>query len=316
MSTRRRLTFDKSQAYGRAKAKLSLYSSSLLDTLIETAFMRYNVLFKIWQWSGDVLLNLAPSYAGITSHSILFAVAYLLVHMAISLPASIYHTFVVEAEFGFNNQSRPSFAADQVKTAAITSAIIAPSVAALLAIAQRAGSRLGLCLCAAGVGIQVAVVTVYPIFILPLFFKLAPPEGRELVGEVRGLAERLSFPLTKLYVADGSARSGHSNAMFFGFPWQKNIVVFDTLLEHMSTDEVVAVIGHELGHWKMGHTAWQFALSQVSVCLRCLLYIYISKFFSDNFISWTSSLESATLRCSCPTRPSTPRLASRPSSRC
>lgn len=79
------------------------------------------------------------------------------------------------------------------------------------------------------------------------------------------MANQLSFPLTKLYLADGSSRSSHSNAAFFGLPWQKNTLVFDTLLKHMGTDEVVAVISHELGHWKLGHTAWLFGLSQASL---------------------------------------------------
>lgn len=107
----------------------------------------------------------------------LFSVAFVLVQMATSIPPELYQTFVVEDEFGFNTQSLSSFVADQVKTAIISCTITAPSVAAFLAIVNRAGSRTGLYLCAGATGIPVLVITVYPIFILPWFYKLSPTRG-------------------------------------------------------------------------------------------------------------------------------------------
>lgn len=118
-------------------------------------------------------------------------------------------------------------------------------------------------------GVQTFLVTVYPIFILPMFNKLTPLEDGKLKSEIEALATRLNFPLKHLYVIDGSKRSAHSNAYFYGLPWSKQIVIYDTLIEKSEISEVVAVLAHELGHWKEGHTTKQFAVSQVSkpVCM-------------------------------------------------
>jgi hypothetical protein len=84
-----------------------------------------------------------------------------------------------------------------------------------------------------------------------------------LKSGVEALAKRLEFPLHELYVIDGSKRSAHSNAYFYGLPWKKHIVIYDTLIQKSETEEVVAVLGHELGHWKMGHTTKIFGIAQV-----------------------------------------------------
>lgn len=118
------------------------------------------------------------------------------------------------------------------------------------------------------------MITVYPIAILPLFNKLSPLEPGRLKDGVEGLAKRLNFPLSELYVIDGSKRSAHSNAYFFGLPWKKHIVIYDTLIEKSESEEVVAVLAHELGHWSLGHTTKLFGISQVCNMRRDLEAIY------------------------------------------
>jgi STE24 endopeptidase len=120
-------------------------------------------------------------------------------------------------------------------------------------------------------GVQMFMITVYPLFILPLFNKLTPLEEGKLKTEVEALAARLKFPLKHLYVIDGSKRSAHSNAYFYGLPWSKHIVIYDTLIEKSNVNEVVAVLAHELGHWKEGHTTKIFGISQVHSSLLCCL---------------------------------------------
>src|SRR5690606_19628906 len=112
-------------------------------------------------------------------------------------------------------------------------------------------------------GLQVFMITIYPIAILPLFNKLSPLEKGELKDGVEALAQRLKFPLHELYVIDGSKRSAHSNAYFFGLPRKKHIVIYDTLIEKSEKEEVIAVLAHELGHWHEGHTTKLFGISQV-----------------------------------------------------
>jgi len=91
--------------------------------------------------------------------------------------------------------------------------------------------------------------------------------------KVENLAKRLKFPLSELHVIDGSKRSAHSNAYFFGMPWKKHIVIYDTLIEKSETKEVVAVLAHELGHWSLGHTTKLFGISQAH-------FFYIFALFS------------------------------------
>ena len=138
----------------------------------------------------------------------------------------------------------------------------APLLSGFLAIIQKTGNSFFYYLWLFSVAVQVFAITIYPIAILPLFNKLSPLEEGPLKTGVEGLAKRLQFPLSELYVIDGSKRSAHSNAYFYGLPWKKHIVIYDTLIEKSETEEVIAVLGHELGHWKLGHTTKLLGIAQ------------------------------------------------------
>ena len=152
---------------------------------------------------------------------------------------------------------------DMLKSQMLAFIIAPPVLAGFLAIVQKTGNSFFYYLWMFGAGLQVFMITIYPITILPLFNKLSPLETGDLKTGVEGLAKRLKFPLHELYVIDGSKRSAHSNAYFFGMPWKKHIVIYDTLIEKSETQEVVAVLAHELGHWSLGHTTRLFGISQV-----------------------------------------------------
>jgi STE24 endopeptidase len=107
------------------------------------------------------------------------------------------------------------------------------------------------------------MMTIYPVVIAPLFNTFTPMEDGPLRQGIEALAGRLEFPLTKLFVVDGSTRSAHSNAYFYGIGKNKRIVLYDTLLTQVETEECVAILGHELGHWKMWHTIQGFVVSQL-----------------------------------------------------
>lgn len=115
------------------------------------------------------------------------------------------------------------------------------------------------------IAFQLTLVIVYPTIIQPLFNKLSPLPDGELRSRIENLAGRLKFPLKHLYEIDGSKRSSHSNAYFFGLPWSKHIVIFDTLIEQSKPEEVEAVVAHELGHWYYLHPTKMMALSQLHV---------------------------------------------------
>ncbi|CAG8957935.1 hypothetical protein HYFRA_00000276 [Hymenoscyphus fraxineus] len=265
--------FDKSQAYGRAKAKYTLFSG-LYGQIQNTAFIYYDVLPKLWAVAGSFLLSYAPArFQGEISQSIIFVLAFILIQQVISLPTSIYHTFVLEEKFGFNKQTPKLFITDIIKGQFLALVLAPPILAAFLAIVQKAGQNFFYYLWLFGAGLQVFMITIYPIAILPLFNKLSTLEKGELKTAVEGLAAGLKFPLHELYVIDGSKRSAHSNAYFFGMPWKKHIVIYDTLIEKSGTEEVVAVLAHELGHWSLGHTTKLFGISQAH-------FFYIFSLFS------------------------------------
>jgi STE24 endopeptidase len=272
-------TFDKSQDYNRAKARYSLVSG-LYSQLVNFAFIQYDVLPKLWSFAGDLILRYAPArFSGEISQSIVFFLALMLAQQAIALPTSIYSTFVLEEKFGFNKQTPSLFVTDMVKTNLVTLVVAPPILAGFLKIIQKTGTSFVSYLWLFTAAVQVFMITAYPIFILPLFNKLSPLEEGELKTEVEKLAARFKFPLHELYVIDGSKRSAHSNAYFYGLPWKKHIVIYDTLLEKSDTKEVVAVLAHELGHWKLGHTTSLFGISQAH-----LLYIFslFSVFINNN----------------------------------
>jgi STE24 endopeptidase len=258
---------DKIQAYGRAKAKFGAIAG-LYGQIQNIAFIYYDVLPKLWALTGSWLIRLAPKrFTGEISHSIVFVLTFIIIQQILSLPTSIYSTFVLEEKFGFNKQTPKVFVMDILKGQMLSFILAPPILAGFLAIVQKTGNKFFYYLWLFGAGLQVFMITVYPIAILPLFNKLSPLEPGDLKTGVEGLAKRLNFPLHELYVIDGSKRSAHSNAYFFGMPWKKHIVIYDTLIEKSKTEEVVAVLAHELGHWSLGHTTRLFGISQVSMCL-------------------------------------------------
>lgn len=260
-------TFDKSQAYGRAKAQFSVVSG-LWGQLANFAFIQFDVMPKLWSWTGDLLLKYAPApFTGEISHSIVFVFTFMLIQQALSLPTRVYSTFVLEEKFGFNKQTPGLFISDMVKTNLLTAVLMPPILAGFLKIIQKTGSQFVFYTWVFTAGLQLLMTTLYPTFIQPLFNKLSPLEDGELKTKVNELAARFKFPLHDLYVIDGSKRSAHSNAFFYGLPWKKHIVIYDTLLEKSEPQEVLAILAHELGHWKLGHTTSLFGISQVRVPL-------------------------------------------------
>lgn len=202
-------------------------------------------------------------YTGEIVHTLIFFFTYTFITTLLGLPISYYSTFVLEEKFGFNKQTLKLWVTDLIKGQVLMVAFGIPLLSGFLAIVQKTGNQFFFYLWAFSFGVQLAGITIYPILILPLFNKLSPLEEGPLKTSVEGLARRLQFPLQELYVIDGSKRSAHSNAYFYGLPWKKHIVIYDTLIEKSETEEVVAVLSHELGHWSLGHTTKLFGIASV-----------------------------------------------------
>jgi len=255
-------TYDKSQAYGRAKARYG-FISGLFSQTLDLAILSYDIFPKLWQLTGTWLLQYStPRFSGEITHSLLFIFTYLFAQTLLGLPFSYYFNFILEENFGFNKQTLTIFIKDLLKSQALTIAFGVPLGSAFLYIIQKTGDKFFYYIWVFMLAVQVFAITIFPIWIVPLFNKLSPLQPGTLKDAVEALAARLSFPLSELQVIDGSTRSAHSNAYFTGLPWKKKIVLYDTLIEKSEEQEVVAVLAHELGHWKMGHTTKQLVIAQ------------------------------------------------------
>ncbi|PKY02142.1 hypothetical protein P168DRAFT_292244 [Aspergillus campestris IBT 28561] len=254
--------FDRSQAYGRAKAKFSFFSG-LYAQVQNLAFIYGDFLPKLWGASGFFLATYLPTrFQGEITQTLLFVFGFNIISTVLSLPVSYYSTFVLEEKFGFNKQTPKLWVTDMIKGQFLGIVLGTPIISAVLKIVQKTGNSFFYYLWLFGVFVQVFAITIYPIVILPMFNKLSPLEPGALKSGVEKLAKKLDFPLQELHVIDGSKRSAHSNAYFYGLPWKKHIVLYDTLIEKSEPEEVVAVLSHELGHWSLSHTTKLFGIAQ------------------------------------------------------
>jgi STE24 endopeptidase len=171
----------------------------------------------------------------------------------IGLPFSIYRQFKLEAKFGFNRMTPGLFVGDMLKGLLLGLALGLPLLAAILWLMAEAGTYWWLWAWGLWCGFSLLVLFIYPTWIAPFFNKFTPLTDETLASSIRALAERCGFTLNGLFVMDGSKRSGHSNAYFTGFGKNRRVVFFDTLLERLTPDEIIAVLAHELGHFKHKH---------------------------------------------------------------
>ncbi|KAJ1644008.1 zinc metalloprotease [Coemansia asiatica] len=248
-----RQAYLEANAYGLDKSSLSLVKNAF--TQIQTTVI---ILYDLTPWLWYAVVDAVEDFTGYgpeyeITHSIVYFIAVTLISTALSLPFDLYSTFIVEKKHGFNKQTIGLYVTDMIKTLLLTAFLGGPIVAAFLWVIIKTGSQFYFYAWALMAAVQLLAIVIYPTFIQPLFNKFDPlPEG-ELRNEIEALASRLNFPLKKLYVVDGSKRSGHSNAYVFGFLKSKRIVIYDTLINQCSTEEIVAIVGHELGHWKKNH---------------------------------------------------------------
>jgi STE24 endopeptidase len=238
--------------------------TGLYSQVQNLAFIYYDALPKLWAITGLWLARYLPErFSGEITHTLIFVFTFNIITTLLSLPVSYYSTFVLEEKFGFNKQTVKLWVTDMIKGQMLGIIIGVPVISAVLKIVQKTGNSFFYYLWLFGIFVQLFAITVYPIAILPLFNKLSPLEPGGLKSGVEALAKKLKFPLKELYVIDGSKRSAHSNAYFYGLPWKKHIVIYDTLIEKSEPEEVVAVLSHELGHWSLSHTTKIFGIAQV-----------------------------------------------------
>ncbi len=236
--------YEKSQEYTRAKSVFGIVES--IFSLV--------VLFVFWWlggfgWLDELVRGLGrgPIVTGL-----IFIGLLLFAQQALSTPFELYDTFVLEEQFGFNRTTLATWFVDHLKGAVLGVLIGAPLLALLLWLFESVPVA-WLWAWVAVTAFSLLLTYIAPTWIMPLFNKFEPlPEG-ELKTEIHAMSEKCDFPLKEVSVMDGSKRSAKSNAFFTGLGDNKRIALFDTLIENHTTDELVGVLAHEIGHFKKKH---------------------------------------------------------------
>ncbi|KAL1257834.1 hypothetical protein QQF64_011078 [Cirrhinus molitorella] len=299
-------TFEKSRLYQLDKSNFGFWSG-LYSEAEGTLILLLGGIPFLWKMSGILTarFGFGPEYE--ISQSLVFLMLATLFSAFTGLPWSLYNTFVIEEKHGFNQQTLGFFLKDALKKFAVTQCILLPVTSLLLYIIKIGGDYFFIYAWLFTLIVSLILVTIYADYIAPLFDKFTPLPDGELKSAIESMAKSIYFPLTKIYVVEGSKRSSHSNAYFYGFFKNKRIVLFDTLLEDYSplnkdgekepgtgeeneaagneskpkpknkkqgcsNPEVLAVLGHELGHWKLGHTVKNIVISQMNSFLCFFLF--------------------------------------------
>jgi len=182
----------------------------------------------------------------------------------LTLPLSIWHTFKLEARFGFNRTTPALFIADMAKSLLLAILLGGPLLLATLTLMERAGRWWWIWAWLLWLAVMLIMTWAYPALIAPLFNKFSPLKDEALKSRIEALLERCGFKSQGVFVVDNSRRSSHGNAYFTGIGNNKRIVFFDTLLERLGHPEVEAVLAHELGHFSLKHVRKRLLLSIVT----------------------------------------------------
>lgn len=239
----------------------------------------FAVILGFWFGGGFALLDqwvrslyVSPLVSGLIYIGILVAAKAIL-----GLPFSIYATFVIEERFGFNKTTWRTFIIDKLKALMLALVLGIPLLAAILGFFQYAGPWAWLYCWLAVVIFMLVVQYIAPTWIMPLFNRFEPLPDGELRDAITDYARSIDFALENIFVMDGSKRSTKSNAFFTGFGRHRRIVLFDTLIARHSVDELVAVLAHEMGHYKKKHI---FKMMAVGILQAGMMFYILSIFIS------------------------------------
>lgn len=249
--------YEKAQHYHVDKRKVSKLSSYL--QLAITLIILYFCLFgKLQNWISTITEN--PYY-----QAFLFFGIYGSIQFIIGLPFSYYNTFTIEEKYGFNKTTIKTFFLDIFKSTIVGTLIGGALLSAIIAFYHWQPQHFWIYAWILFAVFSIFMAMFYTSLLVPLFNKLSPLEEGELKQALQELGQKTGFPLHEVYVIDGSKRSTKANAYFSGFGPKKTIVLYDTLIDQMTTHEVVAVMAHEIGHYKHQHVYQSLIISLIQM---------------------------------------------------
>lgn len=238
---------------------LETYGKSIRYTVASSRFSSFNTVYDSVVLAAFLFSGFLPYFyhkleaafgTSVWGQSMVLVIVGIVVDLP-GWPVDWWHTFHHEERFGFNKSTRRLWLADKIKDMLVSGVLMYPIMCVLLLLVKVPLWWVWGFACV--FLFQLLLIVVYPMWIMPLFNKFTPLEDGELKERLMSLAERTRFNAKTILVMDGSKRSGHSNAFFAGIGKSRRVVLFDTLIEQLTPEELEGVLAHEIGHYKLGH---------------------------------------------------------------
>ncbi len=262
--------YKKSQEYGKTNARFGFFTST---------FQLFLILLMLFLGGFAYFDNIAAQYSSnpVFISLIFFGILFFLSDI-LGIPFSIYATFVIEEKFGFNKTTAKLFFWDKIKSLGLSIIIGGILLGAIVWFYYETTEMFWIYAWVLVSGFSIFMAMFYSNLIVPLFNKQKPLEDGELKEAINEFSKKVGFKLDNIFVIDGSKRSSKANAYFTGLGKKKRIVLYDTLINDLEIDEIVAVLAHEIGHYKLKHTLYSIVLS----VLQTGIMFYILSLFIGN----------------------------------
>ncbi len=262
--------YKKSQEYLRENTKFGFITSTfslllMLAMILSGAFNYIDMIIHKFGYS-EIITGL------------LFFFVLIILNSIVSMPFAIYTTFYIEEKYGFNKTTVKTYVLDIIKSFILMVLIGTPVLMIVLWFFETTGRLAPLYVWGFVVVFQIIMMFLAPILIMPIFNKYVPLEDGELKDKISEYAKKEGFKMKGVFKMDGSKRSSKSNAFFTGFGSSRRIVLFDTLIEKHTTDELLAIIAHEMGHYKLKH----ILKSMLSSFFDLALTLFVLSLFLKN----------------------------------
>jgi len=275
--------YKKSQEYGKTNSKFSFFTSS---------FQLILILLMLFLGGFAYFDNIAAQYSNnpVLISLIFFGILFFLSDI-LGIPFSIYSTFVIEEKFGFNKTTAKTFFFDKLKSLGLSIIIGGIILGLIVWFYYETTDMFWIYAWLLVSGFSIFMAMFYSNLIVPIFNKQTPLEDGELKNAINEFSEKVGFKLDNIFVIDGSKRSSKANAYFTGLGKKKRIVLYDTLINDLEINEIVAVLAHEIGHYKLKHTLYSIILSVVQTGI---IFYVLSLFIGNIELSKALGGEKAT----------------------
>ena len=271
-----KIEYSKSQLYNKTTLRFSLITSTISFIILFYVF-KYGLLGELDSFLRSYTLENELSL------SLLFFGSIFFINDFISIPFQLYSVFIIEEKFGFNKMNFKTFFFDKLKSYFLTIIVGGILISILLVLIMLYPLNFWIYF---WVVISLFIIFInmfYTLLIVPLFNKLVPLEDSDLKSKINDYAKKVNFPLTNIFVINGSKRSTKANAYFSGLGKSKKIVLFDTLIKNHNDEELVSVLAHEVGHFKKKHI---FSNLIISILITGMMLFILSKFLFNSEISY------------------------------